>query len=94
MSLNYHERIKMLSDLACSLCKKLKMNPYAITFYPNHNQIYIQGNYLPEIEEKLIEDGYKLDKQFVSEDGSLFRDFKKHIDNIEISFTLEKEKTE
>ena len=88
------ERIELLSALTYSLCKKFKMNPYAITFYPNHNQIYIQGNYLPEIEEKLIEDGYKLDKQFVSEDGSLFRDFKKHIDNVEISFTLEKEKTE
>ena len=91
MSLNYHERIKMLSDLAYSLCKKFEMNPYAITLFPNSNQIHIQGHYLSEIEKKLIEDGYELEKQFTSEDGSLFRDFRKYIDNIEISFTLEKE---
>jgi len=85
------ERIELLSALTYSLCKKFKMNPYAITLFPNSNQIHIQGHYLSEIEEKLIEDGYKLDKQFISEEGSLFRDFRKHIDSIEVSFILEKE---
>ena len=87
------ERIELLSALTYSLCKKFKMNPYAITLFPNSNQIHIQGHYLSEIEKKLIEDGYELEKQFTSEDGSLFRDFRKYIDSIEVSFILEKEKT-
>ena len=89
------ERIELLSTLTYSLCKKFKMNPYAITLFPNSNQIHIQGHYLSEIEEKLIEDSYELEKQFLSDDKkTLFKDFRKHIDNILVSFILEKEKTE
>ena len=89
------ERIELLSALTYSLCKKFNMNPYAITLFPDSNQIHIQGNYFSEIEEKLIENNYKLKKQFLSEDKkTLFKDFRKHIDNILVSFTLAKEKTE
>jgi len=87
MSLNYHERIKMLSDLAYSLCKKFEMNPYAISLYPNRMEINIQGNYLSNIEEKLTSNGYKLIRQFDSHE-KLFKDFAKNIDGIEVEFTL------
>ncbi len=89
MSLNYHERIKMLSNLAYSLCKKFEMNPYVVSLYPEKPEITIQGKHSSKIEEKLTREGYELIRQFESDNGQdLFKDFMKKIDNIEITFTL------
>jgi len=93
MSLNYHERIKMLSDLAYSLCKKFEMNPYVVSLYPETLEITIQGKHTSRTEEKLTRNGYKLIRQFESDNGwDLFKDFMKKIDGIEVTFTLVIEK--
>jgi len=88
MSTN-HEKIKMLSNLAYSLCKKFETNPYVVSLYPETLEITIQGKYTSRTEEKLIRNGYKLIRQFESDNGrDLFKDFMKKIENIEVTFTL------
>ncbi len=89
MSLNYHERIKMLSDLVYNLCKKFEMDPYVVSLYPETLEITIQGRHTSRTEEKLTRNGYKLIRQFESDNGrDLFKDFMKKIENIEVTFTL------
>jgi len=88
MSTN-HEKIKMLSNLAYSLCKKFETNPYVVSLYPETLEITIQGKHTSRTEEKLIRNGYKLIRQFESDNGrDLFKDFMKKIENIEVTFTL------
>ena len=55
-----HERIKMLSNLAYSLCKKFEMNPYVVSLYPEKPEITIQGKHSSKTEEKLTREGYEL----------------------------------
>lgn len=84
------EKAKMLSDLARSLCEKFEMNPYVISIYPEANEIFIQGNkYLNSIGEKLIEDDYKLIREFTDSSNSyLFQDYEKFYENVRVVFTL------
>ena len=88
------EKVKILSDLARVLCRKFEMNPYVISIYPRRNEISIQGDeYSESTEEKLIEDGYKLDSKFTDDSNKhLFKDYEKILDGIKISFTLVSEK--
>jgi len=45
MSTN-HERIKMLSNLAYSLCKKFEMNPYVVSLYPGRNPFFCRAGFI------------------------------------------------
>ena len=90
MSLNHYEKIKMLSDLAYSLCKKFEMNPYVVSLYPKRNVILIQGDeYSKLTEEKLIENKFKFVGHFTDDSNkSIFKDYETNFNGIRITFTL------
>ena len=90
MSLNHHEKIKMFSDLAYSLCKKFGMNPYVVFLFPRRNVIFIQGDeYSKSIEEKLIENKFKFVGYFTDDSNrAIFKDYETNLNGIRITFTL------